>query len=134
MRREVEAKRKLAKHKTDGPASFLTRQHMIIKIEKIQKKNEKLREEMKEYNLLDEYLKKENEKLKENNQRLQEEYNEASTKMKKVLRLVRYTRVIKRDSTQRRRFRCEHIRSKQLMFRQEDSIFESFRNGSILFA
>lgn len=34
------------------------------------------------------YIKKENEKLKENSQKLQDEYDEVSTKLKKVPRLI----------------------------------------------
>lgn len=52
---------------------------------------------MKEYRTLDDYLKKENEQLKENRQRLQEECDEASTKLKKVLSIFHFTKVIRRE-------------------------------------
>lgn len=52
---------------------------------------------MKGYKLLDRYIKKENEKLKENNQKLQDEYDEVSTKLKKVLHLIHYRKVIKME-------------------------------------
>lgn len=70
---------------------------MMAKVEKLHKKNEKLKVEVKEYKILDEYLKKENEQLEENSQRLQEEFDEASTKLKKVLRLIHYTRIIRKE-------------------------------------
>lgn len=46
---------------------------------------------------MDDYLKKENKRLKENSERLQEEFDEASTNLKKVLHLVNFTKVIRRE-------------------------------------
>jgi predicted RNase H-like nuclease (RuvC/YqgF family) len=42
-------------------------------------------------------IKKENEQLKATSQQLQDEYEETSNKLKKVLRLLQYIRVIKRE-------------------------------------
>jgi hypothetical protein len=52
---------------------------------------------VKEYQLLDRYIKKENEQLKETSQQLQDDHEETSNKIKKVLRLIQYVRVIKRE-------------------------------------
>jgi hypothetical protein len=46
---------------------------------------------------LDRYIKKENEKLKETNQQLQDDHEETSNKLKKVLQLLQYVRVFKRE-------------------------------------
>jgi hypothetical protein len=52
---------------------------------------------MKEYQLLDRYIKKENEQLKATSQQLQDDHEETSNKLKKVLRLLQCIRVIKRE-------------------------------------
>ena len=52
---------------------------------------------MEEYKVLDRKIKKENTKLKENNQRLQDEHDEVSSKLNKVLCLIQYTQFIKRE-------------------------------------
>jgi uncharacterized protein YnzC (UPF0291/DUF896 family) len=52
---------------------------------------------VKEYQLLDSYIKKENEKLKATSHQLQDDHEETSNKLKKVLRLLQYIRVIKRE-------------------------------------
>jgi predicted AlkP superfamily phosphohydrolase/phosphomutase len=50
-----------------------------------EKQNQELKQEVKEYQLLDRYIKKENEQLKETNQQIQDEHEETSNKLKKVL-------------------------------------------------
>jgi hypothetical protein len=52
---------------------------------------------VKEYQLLDKYIKKENKQLKATSQQLQDDHEETSNNLKKVLRLLQYTRVIKRE-------------------------------------
>jgi hypothetical protein len=52
---------------------------------------------VKEYQLLDRYIKKENEQLKETNQQIQDDHEETSNNLKKVIRLSQYIRVIKRE-------------------------------------
>ena len=52
---------------------------------------------MKEYQLLDRYIKKENEQLKATIQQLQDDDEETYNKIKKVLRLLQYVRVIKKE-------------------------------------
>jgi hypothetical protein len=56
-----------------------------------------LKQEVEEYKVLDKRIKKENAQLKENNRRLQDEHDEVSSKINKVLCLIQYTRVIKRE-------------------------------------
>jgi predicted RNase H-like nuclease (RuvC/YqgF family) len=63
----------------------------------LQKQNQELKQEVKEYQLLDRYIKKENEQLKATSQQLQDDHEETSNKLKKVLRLLQYIRVIKRE-------------------------------------
>ena len=63
----------------------------------MQKQNQELKQEVKEYQLLDRYIKKENEQLKATRQQLQDDHEETSNKLKKVLRLLQYIRVIKRE-------------------------------------
>jgi septal ring factor EnvC (AmiA/AmiB activator) len=70
---------------------------MNKKIGELQKQNQELKQEVKEYQLLDRYIKKENEQLEETNQQLQDDHQETSNNLKKVLRLLQYIRVIKRD-------------------------------------
>jgi hypothetical protein len=50
---------------------------------------------VKEYQLLDRYIKKENEQLKATSQQLQDDHEETSNKLKNVLILLQYIRVIK---------------------------------------
>jgi hypothetical protein len=52
---------------------------------------------VKEYQLLDRYIKKENEQLKATSQQLQDEHEEIANKLKNVLRILQYVRVIKRE-------------------------------------
>jgi uncharacterized phage infection (PIP) family protein YhgE len=70
---------------------------MKKKIGELQKQNQELKQEMKEYQLLDRYIKKENEQLKATSQQLQDDHEETSNNLKKVLRLLQYIRVIKRE-------------------------------------
>jgi len=70
---------------------------MKKKIGELQKQNQELKQEVKEYQLLERYIKKENEQLKETNQQIQYDHAEISNKPKKVLRLLQYIRVIKRE-------------------------------------
>ena len=46
---------------------------------------------------MDRYIKKENDQLKETNQQIQEDHEDISNHLKKVLRLLQYIRVIKRE-------------------------------------
>jgi len=69
---------------------------MKKKIGELQKQNQELKQEVKEYQLLDMYIKKENKQLKATNQKLQDDHEETSNKIK-VLRLLQYIRVIKRE-------------------------------------
>jgi uncharacterized protein YnzC (UPF0291/DUF896 family) len=70
---------------------------MKKKIGEMQKKNQELKQEVKEYQLLDNYIKKENEQLKATIHQIQVDHEENSNKLKKVLRLLQYIRVIKRE-------------------------------------
>jgi hypothetical protein len=63
----------------------LTKEQMKKKIEELQKQNQELKQEVKEYQLLDRYIKKENEQLKATSQQLQDDHEETSNKLKKVL-------------------------------------------------
>ena len=63
----------------------LTREQMKKKIGELQKQNQELKQEVKEYQLLDMYIKKENEQLKATRQQLQDDHEETSNKLKKVL-------------------------------------------------
>jgi septal ring factor EnvC (AmiA/AmiB activator) len=65
-------------------------------IGELQKQNQEVKQEVKEYQLLDRYIKKENEQLKATSQQLQDDHEETSNKLKKVLRILQYIRVIKR--------------------------------------
>ena len=75
----------------------LTKEQMKKKIGELQKQNHKLQQEVKEYQLLDRCIKKENEQLKATSQQLQDNHEETSNNIKKVLRLLQYVRVIKRE-------------------------------------
>ena len=70
---------------------------MKKKIGEMQKQNQELKQEVKEYQLLDMYIKKENKQLKATSQQLQDDHEETSNKLKKVLRLLQYIRVIKTE-------------------------------------
>jgi predicted RNase H-like nuclease (RuvC/YqgF family) len=70
---------------------------MKKRIGELQKQNQELQQEVKEYQLLDRYIKKENEQLKATNQQIQDDHEETSNKLKKVLQLLEYIRVIKRE-------------------------------------
>ena len=52
---------------------------------------------MKEYQLLDGYIKKEKEQLKATNHQLQDDHEETSNNLKKVLRPLQYIRSIKME-------------------------------------
>jgi hypothetical protein len=67
----------------------LTKEKMKQRIGELQKQNQKLQQ--------DRYIKKENEQLKATSQQLQDDHEETSNKLKKVLQLLQYVRVIKRD-------------------------------------
>jgi predicted RNase H-like nuclease (RuvC/YqgF family) len=75
----------------------LTKEQMKKRIWELQKQNQELQYEVKEYQLLDRYIKKENEQLKATRQQIQDDHEETSNKLKKVLRLLKYVRVIKRE-------------------------------------
>ena len=70
---------------------------MKKKIGELQKQNQELKQEVKEYQLLDRYIEKENEQLKATSQQIQDDHEETSNNLKKVLRLIQYVRVIKRE-------------------------------------
>jgi len=59
-------------------------------IEELQKQNQELKQEVNEYQLLDRYIKKENEQLKATIQKLQDDHDETSNELKKVLKLLQY--------------------------------------------
>jgi hypothetical protein len=63
----------------------LTKEQMKKNIGALQKQNQELRQEVKEYQLLDRYIKKENEQLKATNQQLQDDHEETFNKLKKVI-------------------------------------------------
>jgi hypothetical protein len=54
-------------------------------IGELQKQNQELKQEVKEYQLLDRYIKKENVQLKETNLQTQDDHEETYNKIKKVL-------------------------------------------------
>jgi hypothetical protein len=66
----------------------LTKEHMKKNIGEMQKQNQELKQEVKEYQLLDRYIKKENEQLKATRQQLRDDHEETYNKLKKVLRLL----------------------------------------------
>jgi predicted nuclease with TOPRIM domain len=70
---------------------------LVLKVKRLTKHNEELKQEVEEYKVLDRHIKKENAQLKENNLRLQDEHDEVSAKLNKVLCLIKYTQVIKRE-------------------------------------
>jgi hypothetical protein len=63
----------------------LTKEQMKKNIRELQKQNQELKQEVKQYQLLDRYIKKENEQLKATNQQLQDDHEETSNNLKKVL-------------------------------------------------
>ena len=63
MRKEVE-EREYIQPETMGSIRTLTKGHMKKNIGELQKQNQGLKQEVKEYQLLDKYIKKENEQLK----------------------------------------------------------------------
>jgi chemotaxis regulatin CheY-phosphate phosphatase CheZ len=82
---------------TSDPDNSLSKQQLIVKIGKLTKHNEKLKQEVTEYQVLDRHIKAENAQLKECNLRLHDAQEEVSAKLNKVLRLIQYTRVIKKE-------------------------------------
>ena len=95
MREEVE-EREYTHPETMGPTRTLKKEQMKKKIGELQKQNQELKQEVKEYQLLDRYIKKGNEQLKETNQQLQDDHEDTFNKLKKVLSILQYIRVIKR--------------------------------------
>jgi hypothetical protein len=67
LRKEVEAREEVNEKATLEPVSSLTKHQLVIKIERLQRQNVKLKEEVEEYKFLDRYIKKENAQLKEYN-------------------------------------------------------------------
>jgi hypothetical protein len=96
MREEVEEREHIQLEITDSMKT-LTKEQMRKKIEELQKQNQELKQEVKQYQLLDRYIKKENKQLKETSQQLQYDHEETYNNLKKVPRLLQYTRVIKRE-------------------------------------
>jgi FtsZ-binding cell division protein ZapB len=70
---EFQARREDKEQVEPEPSSILTKQQMMINIEQLQKKNEELKQEVVEYQVLDRHIKKENTHLKEHNRRLRDE-------------------------------------------------------------
>ena len=68
-----------------------------MKIGKLKKHNEKLKQEASGYHVLDRHIKVENSQLKECNLRLHDAQEEVSAKLNKVLHLIQYTKVIKKE-------------------------------------
>ena len=98
LRKEKEAWKEVIEQKTTSdPDNSLRKQELIVNIGKLTKQNEKLKQEVTEYQVLDRHIKEENAQLKEYNLRLQDAQEEVSAKLNKVLRLIQYTRVIKKE-------------------------------------
>jgi hypothetical protein len=98
LRKEKEAREEVIEQTTTSdPDNSLSKQQLIVKIGKLTKHNEKLKQEVTEYQVLDRHIKAENAQLKEYNLRLQDAQEEVSAKLNKVLRLIQYTRVIKKE-------------------------------------
>jgi glutamyl-tRNA reductase len=91
LRREVEAREEITEKETLEPISSLTKHQLVLKVERLTKQNEELKQEVEEYKVLDRHIKKENAQLKENNRRLQDEHDEVSAKLNKVMCLIQYT-------------------------------------------
>jgi hypothetical protein len=68
---------------TPSPDKSLRKQKLIAEVER-------LKQEVEEYRVLDRHIKAENAQLKEH-------HAEVSAKLNKVLRLIQYTRVIKKE-------------------------------------
>jgi hypothetical protein len=84
LRKEKEAREEVTKKTTTSSLDkSLSKQQLIVKIGK-------LKQEVAEYQVLDRHIKAENAQLKEQNA-------EVSAKLNKVLRLIQYTRVIKKE-------------------------------------
>jgi hypothetical protein len=84
MREEVEERECIQPVMMESTKT-LTKEQMKKKIGELQKQNQELKQEVKEYQLLDRYIKKENEQLKATSQQLQDDHEETSNKIKKVL-------------------------------------------------
>ena len=80
-----------------GSIRTLTKGKMKKNIGELQKQNQELKQEVKEDQLQDRYIKKENEQLKATNQQLQDDHEDTYNNLKKVLRLLQYVRVIKKE-------------------------------------
>jgi chemotaxis regulatin CheY-phosphate phosphatase CheZ len=94
----VEARGEVTEQETIfDPVSSLRKKHLVLKVGKLTKQNKKLKQEVTEYQVLDRHIKGENAQLKEYNRRLQYAQEEASAKINKVLCLIQYTRVIKKE-------------------------------------
>jgi hypothetical protein len=89
MREEVE-EREHIQLETMESMRTLTKGQMEKNIEELQKQNQELKQEVNEYQLLDRYIKKENEQLKATIQKLQDDHDETSNELKKVLKLLQY--------------------------------------------
>jgi septal ring factor EnvC (AmiA/AmiB activator) len=84
MREEVEERECIHLVMMESTKTF-TKEQMKKNIGEFQKQNQELKQEVKEYQLLDKYIKKENEQLKATRQQLQDDHEETSNKLKKVL-------------------------------------------------
>ena len=84
LRKEKEAREKVTKEAiTPSPEQSLNKRKLIAEIER-------LKQEIEEYKVLDRHI-------KENNEELEEQHAKVSSKLNKVLRLIQYTRVIKKE-------------------------------------
>ena len=84
LRKEKESREEATKKETTSSLDkSLSKQQLIVNIGK-------LKQEVSEYQVLDRHIKAENAQLKEQNA-------EVSAKINKVLRLIQYTRVIKKE-------------------------------------
>lgn len=98
LRKEKEARREVAEQTTTyDPDNSPSKQLLIVKVGKLTKQNEKLKQEVTEYQVLDRHIKAENAQLKKYNLRLQDAQEEVSAELNKVLHLIQYTRVIKKE-------------------------------------
>jgi hypothetical protein len=98
LRKEKEARGEVTKQANifDHVIS-LRKQQLILKVGKFTKHNEKLKQEVTKYQVLDRHIKVENAQLKKYNRRLQDAQEEVFGKINKVLHLIQYTRVIKKE-------------------------------------
>jgi hypothetical protein len=102
LRKEKEAQEEVIEQITTyDPKNSLRKQQLIVKIGKLTKQSEKMKQEVTEYQVLDRNIKVENAQMKEYNLKLHDAQEAVSAKLNKVLCLIQYTKVIKKE------LRCE---------------------------